>query len=173
MEIVLLKTQAEIEEGLRSLTQEFIVEHSYYDKWIAKHRESFLVGRRVIYSLCDKSKVVGYMMLHFFANNGCVKINGIYVFPDFQKRGFGTQAFVQILEELKNRECKYAYLQTRLYNQKVLSMCKKLNFNIIGKNYHSIEEQDNWVIGYDLKGTKNYAEMIKFEKELYSDFRNG
>lgn len=85
MKIILLTDAEKIKEGLRSLTKEFIAEYPYYATWIRKNEATFKSGTRVVYELNDNGKTVGYMMIHF-SSSKCAKINGIYVFPDCQKK---------------------------------------------------------------------------------------
>ena len=169
MKIVLLKEPKRIKEGLRSLTKEFIGEHSYYSIWLYKNKVTFQDGSRVIYELRDEKKVVGYMMVHF-STSKCAKVNGIYVFPDCQKKGYGKQALMQIIEELKKQNYEYVYIQTRIYNKIVIHMFDILQFDVIGKHYHQIEQQNNWVAVYDLKGKRDFNEMLELAEELYPNF---
>ena len=87
MKIIQLKENERIEEGLRSLTEEFIGEYPYYSTWIQKNEKTFQDGTRIVYELNDAGKTVGYMMIHF-STDKCAKVNGIYVFPDCQKKGY-------------------------------------------------------------------------------------
>lgn len=169
MKIILLKENEKLQEGLRSLTKEFMEKHSYYLRWIQKNEQTFKNGTRVIYELNDNGKTVGYMMIHF-STAKCAKINGIYVFPDCQKRGYATEALLQILKELKKQNYKYAYIQTRLYNKIVIHMFESLNFDIIGQHYHDIEKQNNWLAVYDLEGNRNFDEMHELARQLYPGF---
>lgn len=169
MKIVLLEEPKKLEEGLRSLTEEFIGEYPYYSKWIQKNLETFRDGTRVVYGLEDNGKTVGYMMIHF-STSKCAKINGIYVFPDCQKKGYAKKALLQVLEELKKQGFEYAYIQTRIHNKIVVHMFESLHFDVIGKNYHNIEKQNNWVAVYDLIGKRDFAEMVKLAEQLYPGF---
>ena len=169
MKIVLLKDSRQIKEGLRSLTEEFIDEYPYYSIWIHKNEATFSNGSRVVYELRDEEKVVGYIMVHF-STAKCAKINGIYVFPDCQKKGYAKAALLQVIEELKQQNYEYAYIQTRIHNKIVVYIFESLHFDIIGKNYHNIEKQDNWVAVYDLKGKKDFKEMLELAEQLYPGF---
>ena len=169
MKIIQLKEFERIQEGLRSLTEEFIEEYPYYSKWIQKNETTFKNGTRVVYELMEKEKIVGYMMIHF-STAKCVKINGIYVFPDCQKRGYAKEALLQVLEEIKRQDYDYAFIQTRIHNKIVLHIFESLYFDVIGKNYHSIEKQNNWVAAYDLKKKRNFDEMLGLAERLYPGF---
>ena len=169
MKIVQLKEFERIQEGLRSLTEEFIGEYPYYSTWIRKNEATFKDGTRVIYELNDDGKTVGYMMIHF-PTAKCAKINGIYVFPNCQKRGYAKEALLQVLEELKAKKYDYAYIQTRIHNKIVVHMFESLHFDVIGQNYHNIEKQSNWVAVYDLWRRRNFGEMVDLAEQLYPGF---
>ena len=169
MKIIQLKETERIQEGLRSLTEEFIGEYPYYSTWIQKNEATFKDGTRVIYELNDDGETVGYMMIHF-STAKCAKINGIYVFPDCQKKGYAKKALLQVLEELKKQGFEYAYIQTRIHNKIVVHMFESLHFDVIGKNYHNIEKQNNWVAVYDLIGKRDFTEMVKLAEQLYPGF---
>ena len=47
MKIIQLKETERIQEGLRSLTEEFIGEYPYYSTWIRKNEATFKDGTRV------------------------------------------------------------------------------------------------------------------------------
>lgn len=134
MKIIQLKESKKIQEGLRSLTEEFIGEYPYYSTWIQKNETTFKDGTRVVYELNDNENIVGYMMVHF-STEKCAKINGIFVFPDFQKRGYAKKALLQVLEQLKSQNYDYAFIQTRTHNKIVVHMFESLHFDVIGQNY--------------------------------------
>ena len=169
MKIIQLKESERIKKGLRSLTEEFIEEYPYYSTWIEKNEVTFKDGTRVVYELNNNEKTVGYMMVHFSTLN-CAKINGIYVFPDSQKRGYAKKALLQVLEELRKRNYDYAFIQTRTHNKIVVHMFDTLDFDVIGQNYHKIEKQSNWVAVYDLKKKRNFDEMNALAAQLYPGF---
>ena len=50
-------------------------------------------------------------------------------------------------------------------------MFESLHFDVIGKNYHSIERQENWVAVYDLKQKRDFTEMHELAEQLYSGFK--
>lgn len=77
---------------------------------------------------------------------------------------------LQVIEELKQQNYEYAYIQTRIHNKIVVHMFESLHFDIIGKNYHNIEKQDNWVAVYDLKGKRDFKEMLELAEQLYPGF---
>ena len=169
MKIILLKEDERIQKGLRSLTEEFNEEHPYYSTWIQKNKETFENGSRVIYELTDNGKVVGYMMIHF-STTSCAKINGIYVFPNCQRRGYAKEALSKALEELGRQNYKYVYIQTRMHNKIMVHVFDILNFYVVGQNFHSIEEKNNMVAVYDLKGKKDFEEMTGLAEQLYPGF---
>ena len=171
MKVLLLKEEQKINEGLRSLTEEFIDEYPYYAEWVKKNEHTFKSGERVVYELEDCNKTVGYMMVHF-STSKYAKVNGIYVFPEFQRNGYAKQALLEILNELKNNDSEYVYIQTRLHNKIVVHMFESLKFDVIGKNYHNIEMKDNWVAVFDLKRKRNFTEMTSLAESIYPGFES-
>ena len=169
MKIIQLKETERIKEGLRILTEEFIEEYPYYSTWIKKNEATFKDRTRVVYELNDNEKTVGYMMIHF-STTKCAKINGIYVFPNCQKRGYAKEALLQIIKELKEQNYDYAFIQTRKHNKIVVHMFDTLHFDVIGQNYHKIEKQPNWVAVYDLNRKRNFDEMCALAVQLYPGF---
>ena len=169
MKITLIKNEKKLQEGLRSLTKEFIHKHSYYTSWIQKNSKSFENGTRVVYEMSEEKNVVGYMMVHFLSNQ-CAKLNGIYVFPKYQRRGYAEAAIQELLNKLKNKGYKYAYVQTRPYNAVMLHVFDVMQFHVLGKKYHEIEKMDNVIAGFDLQERKDISEMRRIAKEIYSNF---
>ena len=109
------------------------------------------------------------MMIHF-STTKCAKINGIYVFPDCQKRGYAKDALLQVLKELEEQKYDYAFIQTRIHNKIVVHMFESLHFDVIGQNYHNIEKQSNWVAVYDLWHRRKFDEMFDLAEQLYPGF---
>jgi hypothetical protein len=169
MEIVLLKDKSELEEGLRSLIDEFKGEYSYYEGWVRNNTNTFRDGSRVVYALKDDNHVAGYMMVHY-SDLKVAKINGIYVFPEYQKRGIANDAIKQILHLLKEKSYEYVFIQTRIHNKIVVHMFDSLKFDVIGTNFHKIEKANNWLSVYDLNQKRNLKEMKRLAGEYYPGF---
>lgn len=169
MKIIPLVNNDKIQESLRSLTEEFIGEYPSYADWIQKNKQTFEDRTRIVYAMTENNKIVGYMMVHH-STDRCAKINGIYVFPEYQKKGYAKQSILQIIKELKNQNYDYVFIQTRLHNKIVVHMFEILHFNVIGKNYHNVEKQDNWLAVFDIKEKRNFSEMYELAKSLYPGF---
>ncbi len=170
MNIVQLNDMERISVGIECLTNEFIDEYPYYATWIEKNIETFKDGSRVVFELREGEFVVGYMMVNL-ASNKFAKLNGIHVFPEYQKRGYAKSAIQQLLQKLHTANYDYLYVQTRLHNSIVVHMFEILHFNIIGTNYHSIEAQNNWVAAFDLQNKNNMKEMIDVATKIYPGFK--
>lgn len=156
--------------ALECLINEFEGKHTYYVEWIHSMESTFADGTRVVYELNDDGKCVGYMMVHFCSDKS-LKINGIHVLPDCQRKGYAKEAFLQLFEEGKKAGYEYVYIQTRLYNKIVLHMFESMNFDVIGKKYHEIEDMYNWVAVYDLLGKNNMEEKLSIAKRIYKGFQ--
>jgi len=170
MKIVRVYDASSIQRGIDCLTAEFINEYPYYKTWIEKNAETFVNGSRVIYELRDSDAIVGYMMVNI-ASSKFVKLNGIHVLPEYQKRGYAKSAIQQLIDELRDQNYEYVYVQTRLHNAIVVHMFEILHFYVIGTNYHSIEAQSNWVAVFDLQNKKNMQEMLDLAADTYPGFK--
>lgn len=138
----MLKESERIKESLRSLTEEFIEEYPYYSTWIEKNKATFKDGTRVVYELKDNEKTVGYMMVHF-STQKCAKVNGIYVFPDCQKRGYAKKALLQVLEELRKQNYDYAFIQTRTHNKIVVHIHAHYDWQEFDKDRRKLFDKFN------------------------------
>ena len=97
MKIILLKEDERIQEGLRSLTEEFNEEHPYYSTWIQENKETFEDGSRVVHELSDNGNVVGYMMIHddsFFHDKLCQNKRNLCV-SKLSEEGICQRGFVK------------------------------------------------------------------------------
>ena len=170
MKIFRTFTPTSISKGIECLTNEFIGEYPYYKTWIEKNAETFVNGSRIIYELRESDAIVGYMMVNI-SSGKVAKLNGIHVLPEYQKRGYAKSAIQQLIDELREQNYEYLYIQTRLHNAIVVHMFEILNFYVIGTNYHSIEAQSNWVAAFDLQSKHDMKEMLDLASEIYPGFK--
>ncbi len=169
MELKHLKDKGDIQEGINALTAIFIDEYPYYSEWIKKKEEEFNIFEKEILALIDKNIIVGYAMIHNCTPN-YFKINGIYVFPEFEGNGYASNAIMQMIEEQALFGKQYALIQTRLHNNAVVHMFDKIGFDILGHNFHQIEQKDNWVAMFDINQKCDYDDMIGIAYKEYPGF---
>lgn len=144
LELKRIQMGEEFDKGVEALTSIFIDEYPYYSKWIAKNINQFIKGEKQILSVEDDGKILGYFMIHFCTNK-IVKINGIYIFEEYKGKGFASMALLKLIEELKQNLVDLIYVQTRLDNNAVVHLFDKTGFELVGTNYHRIEQKNNWV----------------------------
>lgn len=161
-----LKTKEELEKGIESLTSIFIEEYPYYSTWISKCMEQFVSGEKQILSVEKDDKTVGYLMLHF-STSKIVKINGIYIFEEFKGQGIASQAILKLVKILTQSSVDLIYVQTRLDNNAVVHLFDKTNFELIGTNFHEIEQKNNWV------ACNKINPLITQEQEIATNIYDG
>lgn len=171
MKITLLTRSDELQKGLEELIKEFIDEYPYYETWIKENQRKFETFKRVVYKLEDNNEIVGYAMVNFSTNNSA-KINGIFVYSNFQNRGYASNSLKLILQELKEKKYEYAFVQTRLTNKTVVHLFDKLGFVLVGKKIHDVEKQENWVAAYDLLSNQDIKKMKLVASQEYEGFIN-
>jgi len=170
MRIEKVTTIEEMTEAIEALTKVFIKDYPYYSEWIKKNEVQFSKSEKEIYGVITNGVRVGYLMIHY-SSSKIVKINAIYIFSEYEGKGYASNAFKLILEKLDEEGYEHVLIQTRLANRTVVHMFNKLEFVILGINYHPIEKQENWVAIYDLKGNAEVSNMNKIATEFYPDFR--
>ena len=140
IEIERTNTTEEFESGVLALTEIFIDEYPYYETWIRKNLSQFKNGEKQIQQIKSNDELLGYLMIHFCQKN-IVKINGIYVFENNKGKGIATNAIERLTEILKQNGVDLIFVQTRLDNNAVVHLFDKTGYNLIGTNYHEIEEK--------------------------------
>ncbi len=161
-----VKTKEEFEKGVESLTSIFIEEYPYYSIWISNHMDQFIRGEKQILSIEKDNKIVGYFMIHFTTSK-IVKINGIYIFEEFKGQGIASKSILELINILKQNSVDLIYVQTRLDNNAVVHLFDKTNFELIGTNFHEIEQKNNWV------ACNKINSLITNEQEIASEIYDG
>ena len=169
MELKHLRNKEEIQEGINALTSIFIDEYPYYSEWIKKKAEEIDTFEKEVLALIEKNIIVGYAMIHNCTPD-YFKINGIYVFPEFERNGYASKAITQMIEEQSLTGKQYALIQTRLHNNAVVHMFDKIGFDILGHNFHEIEQKDNWVAMFDINKSHDLDSMKSIAYKEYPGF---
>lgn len=125
--------------------------------------------KKKVLALIEKNIIVGYAMIHNCTPD-YFKINGIYVFPEFEGNGYASKAITQMIEEQSLTGKQYALIQTRLHNNAVVHMFDKIGFDILGHNFHEIEQKDNWVAMFDINKSLDLDSMISIAYKEYPGF---
>lgn len=170
MKLMRLHEKEELQKGIDALTEIFIGEYPYYSTWINKNRHQFESGEKTIFSAEENDEIVGYMMVHFCCDK-VAKLNGIYVFEEYKGKGYASEAINQLTKLLGQSDMDLLYVQTRLDNNTVVHLFDKTGFDLIGTNYHEVEEKDNWVACYSLSNNKNIDKQA-IATEIYDGYKS-
>lgn len=86
--------------------------------------------------------IIGYICANYVIDEG--HILNLAVHPDFRRSGVGTQLVEDLLEELKETDCRYIYLEVRLSNLEARKFYERFGFRVIGtrKNYYVSPNED-------------------------------
>lgn len=166
VELKSIISKEDFERGIKELTTIFIDEYPYYSTWISTHIDQFISGEKQILKVDKNNTTVGYFMIHFYTKK-IVKINGIYIFEEFKGQGIATQAILELLNMLKGKSVDLVYVQTRLDNNAVIHLFDKTKFELIGTNYHEIEQKNNWV------ACNKINILVSNEQEIASEIYDG
>lgn len=87
-------------------------------------------------------RVVGYICADYVADEG--HILNLAVHPDFRKKGIAKTLVENILEELKETDCRFLYLEVRASNNAARELYEGFGFKVIGtrKRYYNKPEED-------------------------------
>lgn len=89
-----------------------------------------------------KDSIIGYICINIIFDD-CHILN-LAVHPDFRKRGIATALMKEILNELKEKGCRFFYLEVRASNTGAKAFYERFGFNIAGvrKNYYVSPDED-------------------------------
>lgn len=170
MKLKYLREDNEIKLGINQLTEIFKDEYPYYTTWISKNENEFKSYEKEVIALYEDGVVVGYAMIHN-CNEQYMKINGIYIFEEYEGNGYASQFLNLLFNDCKEKGLMYMLIQTRLNNNAVVRLFNKTGFVIVGSNFHQIEDKDNWVAINDIFGNENSDEIVKILNNEYPGFQ--
>ena len=92
-------------------------------------------------ALIDK-RVIGYICANYVADEG--HILNLAVHPDFRRKGIAKTLVENILEELKETDCRFLYLEVRASNNAARELYEGFGFSVVGtrKKYYNKPEED-------------------------------
>ncbi|MCX5717157.1 MAG: ribosomal protein S18-alanine N-acetyltransferase [Nitrospirae bacterium] len=87
-------------------------------------------------------RVIGYMCANQIADEG--HILNLAVHPDFRGRGIANTLVKNIIEELKEKACRFLYLEVRASNNAARKLYEGFGFSIVGarKAYYTEPKED-------------------------------
>ncbi|MBI5205152.1 MAG: ribosomal protein S18-alanine N-acetyltransferase [Nitrospirae bacterium] len=100
-------------------------------------------------ALIDK-RVIGYICANYVADEG--HILNLAVHPDFRRKGIAKILVENILEELKETDCRFLYLEVRASNNAARELYEGFGFSVVGtrKKYYNKPEEDAVVMSLRL-----------------------
>jgi ribosomal-protein-alanine N-acetyltransferase len=107
---------------------------------------AFLKEIHKLYSLTKVAvlgdKVIGYICANYIMDEG--HIMNLAVHHNFRRRGIGTKLLEKVLNELKENECRYIYLEVRFSNVRARNFYKRFGFRVAGirRNYYTSPIED-------------------------------
>ena len=100
-------------------------------------------------ALIDK-RVIGYICANYVADEG--HILNLAVHPDLRRKGIAKTLVENILEELKETDCRFLYLEVRASNNAARELYEGFGFSVVGtrKKYYNKPEEDAVVMSLRL-----------------------
>ncbi len=109
-------------------------------------KNAFLNEINKLYSLTKVAvlgdTIIGYICVNYIIDEG--HILNLAVHPDFRRRGIATKLFEDVLNELKEIDCRYLYLEVRVSNLEARKFYEHLGFRVMGvrKDYYTYPIED-------------------------------
>jgi ribosomal-protein-alanine N-acetyltransferase len=120
------------------------IEHmSFTTPW---SKDAFLNEIHKLYSFTKAAvlgdTIIGYICINYIMDEG--HILNLAVHPDFRRRGIATKLFEDVLDELKEIDCRYLYLEVRVSNLEARKFYECLGFKVVGtrKDYYAYPIED-------------------------------
>jgi len=120
------------------------IEHmSFTTPW---SKNAFLNEINKLYSLIKVAvlgdTIIGYICVNYIIDEG--HILNLAVHPDFRRQGIATKLLEDALNELKEIECRYLYLEVRVSNLEAKKFYECLGFKVMGtrKDYYTYPIED-------------------------------
>jgi ribosomal-protein-alanine N-acetyltransferase len=87
-------------------------------------------------------KVIGYICANYIMDEG--HIMNLAVHHNFRRRGIGTKLVEEVLDELKENDCRYIYLEVRFSNLRARNFYERFGFKVAGirRNYYTSPIED-------------------------------
>jgi ribosomal-protein-alanine N-acetyltransferase len=107
---------------------------------------AFLKEIHKLYSLTRVAvlgdKVIGYICANYIMDEG--HIMNLAVHHNFRRRGIGTKLVEEILDKLKENDCRYIYLEVRFSNLRARNFYERFGFRVAGirRNYYTSPIED-------------------------------
>jgi ribosomal-protein-alanine N-acetyltransferase len=89
-----------------------------------------------------KNDVVGYICVNLIVNEG--HILNLAIHPEFRRQGIATMLMKEVLKELKEKGCRFVYLEVRVSSLGARRFYEKLGFKVVGirRDYYQFPVED-------------------------------
>ena len=129
---------------------------SFMFPW-AKQQLALDVKREAVYVLRQANFIIGFIILHFVADQ-CEILN-LAIHPDYQGQGFGKQLLQAAIQNIQQRNCHQVFLEVRKSAIKVQCLYQRFGFVAMGmrKAYYALpsgKREDAIIMQLTLKGDK-------------------
>lgn len=108
--------------------------------------DSFIHELRNLYSITKvaviEGTVIGYICAHYIIDES--HILNLAVHPDFRRCGIATKMVIEVLSELKEKGCRFIFLEVRVSNLVARNFYARFGFKEVGvrRNYYTSPKED-------------------------------
>ena len=153
--------------NLNILIDDFLETYPFYDKWCEEIYPEIKIGKRCLYNITWEQMDIGLILVNRILSY-VVKINTIYLFPQFRNQGFGSSALNLLIEEYY-RDVNYVFTQCKSSNYIAKKLFKAKEFEFVGILVHQIENaSDNEVFCRILNKDLDINDAISLAKTNYT-----
>ncbi|MBE0427316.1 MAG: ribosomal protein S18-alanine N-acetyltransferase [Nitrospirae bacterium] len=90
----------------------------------------------------QKNNVIGYICVNRVLNEG--HILNLAVHPEFRRQGIASMLMQELLKELKNKGCRFIYLEVRVSSLGARKFYERFGFKVVGarRDYYQSPVED-------------------------------
>ena len=115
-------------DRVNSIFEEFVASNAFSiaqskieEEWVTK-------------AIYDNETLIGFTMYGFYEKYKFYEISRLMIDYKFQQRGYGTQALLKIIDEMKNyKNCKEIFLTIGQGNEIAIKIYKEIGFKDTGR----------------------------------------
>jgi len=115
-------------DKVNSIFEEFVASNAFSiaqskieEEWVTK-------------AIYDNETLIGFTMYGFYEKYKFYEISRLMIDYKFQQRGYGTQALLKIIDEMKNyKNCKEIFLTIGQGNEIAIKIYKEIGFKDTGR----------------------------------------
>ena len=115
-------------DRINSIFEEFVASNAFSiaqskieEEWVTK-------------AIYDNETLIGFTMYGFYEKYKFYEISRLMIDYKFQQRGYGTQALLKIIDEMKNyKNCKEIFLTIGQGNEIAIKIYKEIGFKDTGR----------------------------------------